>query len=173
MATREKKKVITNVTQEQAQDASAAYTKAHVSLQSIEAKMNEEINKIKEKYQERITAQEDIKEAQFAVLEVYATEQKETWGKAKSIDMLHSRIGFRTGTPKLKLDRGWNWTSVTDILNENYSDYVRTVLEPNKEKLIADRELEGFDKICKKAHIAVVQDETFFVEPKVEEVATA
>lgn len=173
MATREKKKVIVNVTSEQAQDASAAYTKAHVALQSIEAKMNEEINKIKEKYQDKISEQEEKREEQFTVLEVYATEQKDNWGKAKSIDMLHSRIGFRTGTPKLKCDKGWNWTSVTDILNESYADYVRTVTEPNKEKLIADRDTDGFDKLCKKAHITVVQDETFYVEPKVEEVATA
>jgi len=171
MATREKKKVIVNVTTDQATEASAGYTKAHVSLQSIEAKMNEEINKIKEKYQERIAAQELVKDANFTILEVYATEQKESWGKAKSIDMLHSRIGFRTGTPKLKLDKGFNWTSVTSLLEDHYPDYVRTVSEPNKEKLIADRELEGFDKICKKAHITIVQDETFYVEPKVEEVA--
>jgi len=168
MATREKKKV-----SEQAQDASAAYTKAHVSLQSIEAKMNEEINKIKEKYQDKISEQEEKRDEQFVVLEVYASEQKDTWGKAKSVDMLHTRIGFRTGTPKLKCDKGFNWTSVTSLLEEHYPDYVRTVSELNKEKLIADREFDGFDKLCKKAHIAVVQDETFFVEAKVEEVATA
>jgi len=173
MATREKKKVIKGVTTEMAQDASAAYAKAHVSLQSIEAKMNEEINKIKEKYQDKITEQEEKKDEQFVILEVYAIEQKDNWGKAKSIDMLHSRIGFRTGTPKLKLDKGFNWTSVTSLLDEHYPFYIRMVKEPNKEQLIADREIEGFDKICKKAHISVVQDETFFVEPKVEELATA
>lgn len=169
MATREKKKVIVNVTSEAAQDASQSYTSAHVKLMKLEAKMNEEINKIKTKYQDEIEKLSSDKDAQFDILETYATEQKENWGKLKSLDMLHAKIGFRTGTPKLKCEKGFNWTSVTTLLEEHYPDYVRTTVEPNKEKLIADRENDGFDKLCKKAHVQVVQEETFYVEAKLEE----
>lgn len=172
MATRQKKKVITGVSSEQAQDASAAYTNAYVKQMKLEAKMNEEINKIKSKYQDEITNLEEEKEEQYDVLEAYAKEQKDNWGKARSIELLHTKIGFRIGMPKLKCDKGFNWTSVTSLLKDHYPDYVREVVEPNKEKLIADRESEGFDKLCKKAHIEVVQDENFFVEPKIEELAT-
>lgn len=173
MATREKKKVIVNVTSEAAQDASQGYTTSHVKLMKVEAKMNEEINRIKSKYQEEIEQLNAEKDTHFEVLEVYATEQQDSWGKAKSLDMLHTKIGFRTGTPKLKCDKGFNWVSVTSLLKEHYPDYVRTIDEPNKEKLIADRDNDGFDKICKKAHVSVVQEETFFVEAKLEELATA
>lgn len=172
MATRQKKKVITNVTTEQATDASQAYTNAHVKQMKLEAKMNEEINRIKSKYQDEMTELQEAKDEQYDVLEAFAKEQKDNWGKMRSIELLHTKIGFRIGTPKVKCDKGFNWTSVTSLLEEHYPAYVRTVVEPNKEMLIADRESEGFDKLCKKAHIEVVQEENFFVEPKVEELAT-
>jgi phage host-nuclease inhibitor protein Gam len=169
---REKKKVIVGVSQTLAEDAFAVFADAYNDITKIEAKMNAELNAIRDKYQERITKLEEVKEAQKDILQVFATEHKSEW-KNKSIEMLHGKLGFRTGTPKLKCDKGFNWTSVTELLNEYFPDYVRVVNEPNKEKLIADRDEEGFDKICKKAHIAVVQEETFFVEPKVEELQTA
>jgi phage host-nuclease inhibitor protein Gam len=169
---RQKKKVITGVTTSQANDASESYTNAHVKQMKIEAKMNEEINKIKSKYQDEITDLQEQKDEHYDVLEAFAKEQKESWGKARSIELLHSKIGFRIGMPKLKCDKGFNWTSVTSLLQDHYPDYVRTVTEPNKEKLIADRDGDDFAKLCKKAHIEVVQDENFFVEPKVEELAS-
>jgi phage host-nuclease inhibitor protein Gam len=173
MARRQKKKVISGVSADDAQKASADYVNAFTEQKKIEAKMNEEINKIKSKYQDRITELEEAKEEPYEILNVYATEQKDNWGKAKSIELLHTKIGFRIGMPKLKCDKGFNWTSVTPLLQDHFPDYVRTVIEPNKEKLIADRDSEGFEKMCKKAHIEVVQDENFFVEPKLEELAAA
>lgn len=171
MATRIKKKVFKDVTAEQAQQASETFAQKFNALSKVEAKMNEEINKIKSKYQDQVTdLTEDLEEPK-EILETYATEQKDNWGKKKSLELLHTTIGFRTGMPKLKPEKGWNWTSITEVLKEKFSEYVRTVTEPNKEKLIADREADGFEAICKKAHFTVVQDETFYVEPKVEELA--
>lgn len=170
MATRTKKKVFTNVTVEQAQDAGSVFATTTAALQNIEAKMNAEITKIRDKYQDKITdLQEQLIEPQ-EILETFAAEQKDNWPK-KSFELVHARIGFRTGMPKLKLDKGFNWTSVTELLKENFPDYVRTVDEPNKEKLIGDRDDESFGKIAKKCHFSVVQDETVFVEPKLEELA--
>lgn len=173
MATRQKKKVITGVSSDNAQQASAEYANAYVQLQKIEAKMNEEINRVKSKYQDSISDLDEKKQEHYEVLEVYAREQKDNWGKAKSIDLLHTKIGFRIGMPKVKMEKGFNSTSVTALLQEHFPDYVRTVVEMNKEKLIADRDTDGFDKLCKKSHIEVIQDETFFAEPKVEELASA
>ena len=82
-------------------------------------------------------------------------------------------IGYRTGTPKVKFDKGFNSKSVTAILKEQFPDYVRTVDEMDKEKLIASRDTDGFDAICQKGHIAIVQDETFYVESKSEELQPA
>lgn len=166
--TRVKKKVISNVTRDQAETAMAEFAKSANDLSAIEAKMNSELAAIREKYQDRITELNDKKDEQFEVLEVFANETNESWGKKKSLDLVHGTIGFRTGTPKLKYEKGFNGKSVVAILAEKFPDYVRTVTEINKEKLIADRENDGFQKLCEKAHISIDQDETFFVESKSE-----
>ncbi len=46
---------------------------------------------------------------------------------------------------------------------------VRTVVEPAKDKLLADRDNEEVQAMLPKVGISVVQDETFYVEPKKEE----
>jgi phage host-nuclease inhibitor protein Gam len=165
---REKKKVIANVTREQAEDAMAIFADAANSLGTIEAEMNGKINSIRDKYQDKITGFKEQKDAQVEVLEVFATETHDQWGKKKSMELLHGVIGFRTGTPKVKFEKGFNSKSVTAILQEKYPDYVRTVTEMDKEKLISERDADGFEMLCKKAHIEVVQDETFYVESKTE-----
>lgn len=165
---REKKVVIANVTREQAEDAMALFADSANSLSKIEADMSAKINAIRDKYQDDITMLKESKEAQVEVLEVFATESHDQWGKKKSIELLHGIIGFRTGTPKVKFEKGFNSKSVTAILQEKYPDYVRSVVEMDKEKLIAERDTEGFAVLCKKAHIEVVQDESFYVESKAE-----
>lgn len=165
---REKKQVIKNVSRETAEESMGLFSDAANSLQKIEAEMNAKINAIRDKYQDQITILNDAKDKQFEVLEVFATETQDNWGKKKSMELVHGTIGFRTGTPKIKFDKGFNSKSVTAILQESFPDYVRTVVEMNKEQLIADREVDNFNTICKKAHFTVAQDESFFVESKVE-----
>lgn len=165
---REKKKVYKNVTRELAEQAMSSFAQAANRVSTIEAKMNKELQEIRDKYVDDLNDQNDLKDEQIEILETYAYEQKDQWGKKKSAELLHGTIGFRTGTPKVKFDKGFNSKSVTAILEENYPTYVRKVVEMDKEKLIANREEEDFPAICKKAHIQVVQDETFFVESKAE-----
>lgn len=170
---REKKKVIVNVTREMAEDAMGAFSDAANSLAKISAEMDAKINAIRDKYQDKITDLNEQKDQQIEVLEVFANETAESWGKKKSFELLHGVIGFRTGTPKIKFDKGFNSKSVTAILADAFPEYVRTVTEMNKEKLIQDREADNFEQICKKAHVQVVQDETFYVESKSEELQPA
>ena len=170
MATRTKTKVFTNVTLEQAQEASKDFAKAKNKLLSIEAKMNAEIDKVKSKYQDDITDLNDSIIEPNAILQAFANEQQSSWGKKKSMELLHTIIGFRTGTPKLDKEKGQTWTTVTEKLQQYFPAFVRTKVEPDKEALIALRDDESFDAIAKKCKISVVQDETFFVEPKKEEV---
>jgi phage host-nuclease inhibitor protein Gam len=165
---REKKKVIKDVTRELAEQAMSAFAEAANSISAIEAKLNQELQEVRERYADSLNKLEEKKDEHFDVLEAFAYEQKDAWGKKKSIAMLHGTIGFRTGTPKVKFEKGFNTKSVTALLQEHYPDYVRTAIELDKEKLIANRDEDGFNVMCKKAHIEVVQDETFFAESKAE-----
>ncbi|WP_207511104.1 host-nuclease inhibitor Gam family protein [Longitalea luteola] len=165
---REKKKVIINVNYDQAQEASARYAEISARLGIIEAQMNERINSIRDQFQDEIIQLTREKERQMDVLEIYAKEQKDNWGRRKSLDLLHSVIGFRTGTPKVTKDRKFSWDDVLDMVKEKFPSLVRVKCELDKEAIIAMREEEQFRDLVKTCFIDVVQDETFFVEPKLQ-----
>ncbi len=168
--TREKKTVYTGVKQEEMETAFAEFARADAKMQKINATMDVEMTRIREKYQDELSKLQETKENSFDVLQAYAVENKdELFTKKKSLDTVHGTLGFRTGTPKLKTLKGFTWASVTNLLQEFLPSYVRTVVEPAKDKLLADRDDEKTAAMFPKVGIAVVQDESFFVEPKKEE----
>ena len=170
MATRQKKTLIQGISQEQANDAFATYAKADAQIQKINAEIELQCAKIREKQADKLTALDAEREQAFDVLQAFAVEnQAELFSKKKSLDMAHGTIGFRTGTPKLKTLKGFTWASVLQKVREFLPGYVRTSEEVAKDKLLADRDEDGmFDKMSK-CGIQVAQDETFYVEPKKEE----
>lgn len=130
----------------------------------------------------RLAELDAAKTVAFDTLQSFATEnQAELFSKKKSLDMAHGVIGFRTGTPKLKTLKGFTWASALQLVKEFLPGYVRTTEEVAKDKLLADRDMEvkvkdGEDKVklsqeMTRCGIQVVQDETFYVEPKKEETA--
>lgn len=173
--TRTKKKVVSNVTLEQAQEASQSFAVDSNKLQKIEAKMNEEITKVRSRYQDEITELKEKLEEPTEVLEVYATEQKTTWGKKKSVELLHCIIGFRTGTPKVVKDKKFTWDAVLELMQKNktFSKFIRTKSEINKEAILAEKNEAVLNQMLEDCYIKIDQDETFFVQPKVEELQTS
>lgn len=83
--------------------------------------------------------------------------------------MTHGVIGFRTGTPKLKTLKGFTWASALQLVKEFLPSYLRQTEEIAKDKLLADRDVENIVPQMNKCGIQVVQDETFYVEPKKED----
>ena len=168
--TREKKTVYSGVKQEEMETAFADYARADARIQKINATMDIEMTKIREKYQDELTKLGETKDNAFDIMQAYAMENREElFSKRKSLETTHGTIGFRTGTPKLKTLKGFTWASVLTMLKEFLPGYVRTVEEPAKDKLLADREDEEVAAMLPKVGVAVVQDETFYVEPKKEE----
>ena len=171
--TRVKKKIITGVTLDQAQEASELFALSQNKLAKIEAKMNEEINRIKSKYQDSITELTESQEEPKEILEVYAKENQGEWGKKKSMELLHCIIGFRTGTPKVVKDKKYTWELITETVMKLFPNLVRTKTELDKDAIIALSKEDGFKEIAEKCCIDVVQEESFFVQPKVEELQAA
>lgn len=168
--TREKKTVYSGITSEQMEQAFADYAKADARQQKITAEMDVAMTKIREKWQDELAKLAETKDNAFDILQAYALENREElFSKKKSMETTHGTIGFRTGTPKLKTLKGFTWNAVVNMLKEFLPGYVRTSEEANKEKLLADRESEEVVALFPKVGITVVQDETFFVEPKKEE----
>ena len=183
MATRQKKTLIQGITAEQANDAFAQYAKADAQINKINAEIELQCAKIREKKTDELTRLDAEREQAFGTLQAYAMENHaELFTKKKSLEMAHGTIGFRTGTPKLKTLKGFTWASALNLVREFLPGYVRTTEEIAKDKLLADRDCRyveiddptdtvGTPMLEKMAQcgITVVQDETFYVEPKKEE----
>ena len=167
---REKKTVYSGITSEQMEQAFADYAKADARQQKITADMDVAMTKIREKWQDELTRLAETKDNAFDILQAYALENRdELFSKRKSLETTHGTLGFRTGTPTLKTRKGFTWASVLEMLKEFLPNYVRTKEEPAKDKLLADREDEEVAALFPKVGVTVVQDETFFVEPKKED----
>lgn len=184
MATRKKKTIITGVTRDAADDAFATYAKADAQINKINAEIELACAKIREKYADRLATLTDEREQAFDTLQSFATEnQAELFTKKKSLDMAHGVIGFRTGTPKLKTLKGFTWESAKTLVKKFLSDYIRTTEEIAKDKMLADRFAQvvrpgdplgpgvPLTEVMAECGIQVVQEETFYVEPKKEDVS--
>ena len=184
MVKREKKIVITGVTREAAEEAFASYASADANIQKITAEIELKCAQVRQKFQDRLAQLEKEKTEAFDTLHSFATEnQQELFQKKKSLDMVHGVIGFRTGTPKLKTLKGFTWASALNLVREFLPQYIRKTEEVAKDKILADRELdavpvmhgdtddvtEPMSEAMARCGIQVVQDESFFVEPKKEE----
>jgi phage host-nuclease inhibitor protein Gam len=167
--TREKKVVVAGITRETFEAAFADYAAADAKVQNTTAKMDMEITRTREKYQDEIVRLLGVKALAFDVMQVFAVENKdEMFSKRKSVETVHGVVGFRTGTPKLKLLKGFTWNAVTNLLKEFLPDFVRITEETAKDMLLASRDKEDVAKLFPKVGICIAQDETFFVEPKKE-----
>lgn len=175
MATRVKKKSISEVTLEQATEASQQFANTFNGLAKIQAKMNDEISKVRGKYQDKITELQEALEEPHEILEVFAKEQKENWGKKKSHDLLHCTIGFRTGTPKVCKGKKFTWDAVLELVKKHKTLsklFVRTKDELNKEAIIATKDEKVLKLLEEDAFIFVDQEECFYVEAKQEELVS-
>jgi phage host-nuclease inhibitor protein Gam len=183
---RQKKTIISGVSREAADEAFATYAKSDAQIQKINAEIELQCAKIREKYADKLAALGNERDAAFDVLQSFATEnQAELFTKKKSLDMAHGTIGFRTGTPKLKTLKGFTWASALQLAKKFLPmTYIRQTEEIAKDKLLADRDLEEVEvydtptgdprEVTMKEAMAVcgiqvVQEEAFYVEPKKEE----
>lgn len=172
MAKRTKKTVHSGITREEADKAFAEFAQADAKVCSLTAKMDLEMTKIREKYADQLAELNEVKEKNFDIIQTFALENKEElFGKRKSVESVHGVFGFRTGTPKLKTLKGFTWPAVVNLCKEYLPDYVRATFEVAKDKLLADREKEEVASHFEQVGVMVVQDETFFLEPKKEDEA--
>lgn len=168
--TRVSKVVISGVKRDQMEEAFGKFALADAKLQGINAKMDAEITKIREKNADELAKWQQERDGALEVLQTFATENRdELFTKKKSMETTHGVLGFRTGTPKLKTRKGFTWAAVLELLKEFGKDYVRSTEEVAKDKILADRDKEEMPDLMQKVGIIVDQDESFFVEPKKEE----
>lgn len=131
--------------------------------------MDQELAFVRGKYEARLAEYGERLEARMAVAKDWCERNPEEFGARKSIEMTHGTVGFRTGTPKLRPLSGWTWEKVKNVAGMILPDYIRTKAEVDKERILADREILA--PMLGKIGVRVDQDESFFVEPKREELS--
>lgn len=183
---RQKKTIISGVSREAADEAFATYAKSDAQIQKIQAEIELQCAKVREMFADKLATLGASRDKAFDVLQSYAMEnQAELFVKKKSLEMAHGTIGFRTGTPKLKTLKGFTWASALQLAKKFLPvTYIRQAEEIAKDRLLADRELEevevydtptgeprtvAMQEAMAVCGIQVVQDETFYVEPKKED----
>lgn len=166
---RQKKTIISGVSREAMEEAFNAYATADAQQRSLTAEMDSKLVEIRESYADRLASLETEKKEAFEKMQVFATENREElFSKRKSMETTHGILGFRIGNPKLKVRKGMTWAGVLELLKIKGKNYVRTVEEVAKDKLLAERDLDKCKAVMDACYIDVIQDETFFVEPKTE-----
>ena len=82
------------------------------------------------------------------------------------METLFGVIGFRKNPASLKPMKGKDWKAITILVSEKLPTYIRTISEPNKELLLADRDKEGMKEKLEECSIAVKEEECFYIDLK-------
>ena len=137
--------------------------------------MDLDLASIRDRYMPNLLVYEaDLKEKTDALC-TWAQAHPEEFPKGrKSIAFIQGTLGFRTGNPKLALfSRKWNWDKVlAALMTLGGQLFIRTKDEVDKDRLLKDHASKSIDDtwLCS-VGCKVTQDESFFVEPTLTEVA--
>jgi phage host-nuclease inhibitor protein Gam len=120
----------------------------------------------------KLADRQSLIDEKTVLVQSWAESNPDEFAKRKSIELTHGTIGFRTGTPKLVLlSRAWNWAKALVAVQKHLPNFIRSAPEIDKEAIIAQRdELAEFLPTC---GVKVAQGETFFLEPKIDDITTA
>jgi phage host-nuclease inhibitor protein Gam len=121
---------------------------------------------IRQRYEADLVALDEQIDARVRVAHEYCDAHPEMFPKdRKSLDLQHAVVGYRTGTPAAKPMRGWKWDAILAAIKaRKWLQFIRTKEEADKEALIAARDTHPLETVG----VQIVQEETFFVEPKLE-----
>ena len=142
-----------------------------VELRQLTAERDAAVQAAQQTHAEMIAELSDELKAKAALCEKFADEHRTDLlpGKAKSAETPLSRYGFRLGNPTLKTMAKKTWEQVLEMLDEGRPDYVRLTPSVDKETILSDYAQDLVTKeVLASFFIRVVQNEGFFIEPKVD-----
>ena len=167
MATRSSKTMHMGISREEADKAFADYAQAEAKYQSLNAKMEAEMMKVREKYNSQLVELDSLMDEKYEIVRQFAIEHRnDLFQDKKKVEWTHGSFGFRGGVPKLKPLDGYSIGYAVERCRELLPDYVRSIHELAKTKLIADRNKEGMADLFKQIGIEVVNEERFYIETK-------
>jgi phage host-nuclease inhibitor protein Gam len=155
----------------EAEEVMGIYAKADASIEKINATMDLEISKIRDKYKDKIAAHTLERDEAETKLNLFCTQNKDTYfSSKKTLQLSHGDLGFRTGTPALKPRKSFTLSACLELAKQFLPDYVRTKQELDREALIAARSIDGMEEKYVQIGVQIVQEEKWFIELKKEAV---
>lgn len=150
------------------------FAQATSQIKAIEAEIEQAHQQLLRQHENKLARLNEIRDEAVTNLQTFAEHHREDlFTPRKSMDLAHGTIGFRMGTPKVEKSKKKTWEIVMEELKAIDELFVRNVPTVNKELIIANRKNEATMAKLNNIGIDVVQDETFFVEAKVEDLVNA
>lgn len=135
----------------------------------LTAQMDARIKAARDEYEGALGEIKKSIDEKMAVAQDWAEANPSEFGTLKSIDLVHAVVGWRIGNPTLKTIAGWTWDRVLESIRDGLDRFIRIKEEVNKAQILAEREQLGPDTL-RLYGMRVVQDESFYVDPKQTEV---
>lgn len=155
------------ISREEAENAFAEYAQAEAKFQTINAKMEAEIQKVREKYSNQLVELEGTMDAKYEIVRQFAIEHRnDLFQDKKKVEWTHGVFGFRSGSPKLTTLEGMDWKDVLNRCQGYLPEYVRTTCEVAKSKLLADRNRPEVSEKFEMLGVRVVTEDRFYIETK-------
>ncbi len=143
-----------------------------LEIKRLESIRNVRIQQIQDEFAGTLTVIGDRLDLLTALADGYAETHREEllFGKIKSAETPLAIFGFRTGMPQLKLKSKMTWEKVVAVLiSEKRELWLRTKIEAAKDAIISGCQARPETAaIADRIGMRIVQEETFFIEPKVD-----
>lgn len=167
MAKRSSKTMHMGISREEADKAFAEYAQAEAKYQSLNAKMEAEMMKVREKYNGQLVELNSLMDEKYDIVRQFAVEHRnDLFQDKKKVEWTHGSFGFRSGTPKLMPLEGMEWKDVLNRCQGCLPEYVRNTPEVAKSKLLADRNKPEVAEKFEMLGVRVVTEDRFFIETK-------
>lgn len=139
-------------------------------LQREEAKLNEEIQKLRDVSEKRTTESRQRSLTLSTDIELFCNEHKDEFDKPRTRELTHGIVGFKMTPGKVALlNRKYNWKTVLELLNRVKwgSRYIRKTEEVAKEIILADiAEKSVTDSKLAAVGVKIAQDDEFICDIK-------
>jgi phage host-nuclease inhibitor protein Gam len=133
----------------------AAIVARDSAVKAISETHNKQIDEIGAKITEKM-----------AQLQQWATTHPEEFKEARSLKIDGHTLGFSLGNHATTPLKGWTWAKIVaalEVSRKRFREkYLRTVVQPNKEAMIADRRRA---KLLARFGVEIIQGETFYLTP--------
>ena len=150
-----------------------ALAAATIQRQALTAKMDAQLANIRTLYEPDLALLADRLDDLTQAAHLWAQANPEEFAKRKSIEFTQGTLGFRTCPPKLKPLSKWTWAKILEQMQRiaSWNHYLRTLQEVDKEAILADRAILAPSTLAS-AGLRIVQDEEFYIDPKLTPVET-